>query len=121
MVCCTAAAAVWFTAYKGSWLSSPPEEEKAVVRLANRTALASGGAARRPEEQQQQQQRPSLLGNAETGASLRVRVFNHYQLGANATTDLSLYPWEHVAEPYRETTLELARLPEGVEDGANVM
>lgn len=96
--------------------SAPPSEEEQppAADLSRPTVLASTAGAKRATHPS-----PSLA-TVERG-SLQVRVANHYQVGENATTDLSLYPWEHVAEPYRETRMELTRVPHGVEDGANIM
>lgn len=92
-----------------------------MAEMGSPTTLASRGGVARPKETGRFHQQPSpSLATVERGA-LQVRVSNHYQLGENATTDLSLYPWEHLAEPYRETRLELTRVPHGVEDGANIM
>lgn len=112
---CAVVAAVGFT------VSSPSKVEP-VAKLDgnNPTNLAFDVGVGRPKETGRLQHSSPSLATVERGA-LQVRVANHYQLGENATTDLSLYPWEHVAEPYRETRMELTRVPHGVEDGANIM
>lgn len=101
-------------------LTTAPPEEDTVANLGNPASLASSVGAARPKATGRHQYPSPSLATVERGA-LQVRVSNHYQLGENATTDLSLYPWEHVAEPYRETRIELARVPHAVEDGANIM
>lgn len=122
MMACTVLCALGFAANKGSWLPSAPEET--AVGFATTTTLASEGTAGVLEEQERynrlhQHQHPSLADMR--GSSLQVQVTNHYQRGEDSSMDLSLYPWEHVAEPHRETTLELTGVPEGVQDGANIM
>eukprot|EP00903_Cladosiphon_okamuranus_P007186 g6978.t1 len=100
-----------------------PSKEGPVANLSgsNPTNLASNvGVGRSKETVRMRHASSSSLATVERGA-WRVQVANHYQLGGNATTDLSLYPWEHVAEPYRETRMELMRVPYGVEDGANII
>ena len=109
-------------------LSTSPtsrEEEPAAADLlggkpATLASSVDGAGKPRGETGRLQHLSSPSLATVERGP-LQVRVANHYQLGENASTDLSMYPWQHVAEPYRETRIELTRVPHGVDDGANIM
>ncbi len=115
--------ALGLAASRGSRLPTQPDE--VVVGSGGPTTLhvgsSEGTGARNSVEQERYHQHQIPAARIRSGPSLQVRVANHYQLGENASTDLSLYPWEHVAEPYRETLLELTSVPEGVQGGANIM
>lgn len=120
LVCAVVAAAA-FAATRGGLLSTAPTKEEPVADLSGRTVFATDNSdAARPKVTGRREHPSPTMATVERG-SLQVRVSNHYQLGENATTDLSLYPWEHVAEPYRPTRLELTRVPHDVEDGANIL
>lgn len=117
---CAVVAAAGFAATRSDRLSTSPAKEELEADLGGATVLATADAgAARPKEAGRREAPSPTLATVERG-SLQVRVSNHYQLGENATTDLSLYPWEHVAEPYRPTRLELTRVPHNVEDGAKI-
>lgn len=111
---CAAVAALGLASTKGPRLPSGPTRSASFATFEE--------TARRPEGQERRyhQHQMSLL-EIPRGPSLQVRVANHYQRDPNATTDLYLYPWEHIAEPHRNTTLELTQVPDGVQDGAYVM
>lgn len=131
MVACAlvCAVALGYAATKGERLpwsqpSPPPSSsDQALGTLQNPASLKTAAAPMRGGEQQQQKQQQQVMPSLTTIARgpVQVRVANSYQLEANGTTDLSLYPWEHVAEPYRDTRLELMRVPASVEDGSNIM
>eukprot|EP00752_Nemacystus_decipiens_P001330 g1320.t1 len=117
---CAVVAAVGFAATRGDRVSATPVKEEPAADDGSPAVLATGVGVGSPKETGRMELPSPTLATVARG-SLQVRVSNHYQLGENATTDLSSYPWEHVAEPYRPTKLELTRVPHEVEDGANII
>ncbi|CAB1107833.1 unnamed protein product [Ectocarpus sp. CCAP 1310/34] len=115
---CAVALGIATTAVK---LSSPLDQST-VQGLANPTTLAAGDGGARSPKQQEQQYQPRMSLSTMNRGSLGVRVSNHYQHvnTTHGTTDLSTYPWEHVAEPYQATRLELTSVPEGVIGGSHI-
>ncbi|CAM9529630.1 unnamed protein product [Ectocarpus sp. 12 AP-2014] len=103
---------------------SSPLDQSTVQGLANPTTLAAGDGGARSPKQQEPQYQPGMSLSLSTmnRGLLGVRVSNHYQHvnTTHGTTDLSTYPWEHVAEPYQATRLELTSVPEGVRGGSHI-
>lgn len=64
-----------------------------------------------------QSSRMDTVGAASSGASehsteLKVRLYNHY----TENNKIELYPWEHVAEPYKPSVMELLDWPQADEN-----
>lgn len=54
----------------------------------------------------------------ESGEPPRVVVINAYKMADSGKSDISsLYPWEHLAEPYRETFMRIAGWPKDIPSG----
>lgn len=81
------------------------------------------GSQQQQQHQQNQQQRLATVagaaglgsstsssggGDADSSDDLKVHVYNAYTAG----NPLDLYPWEHMAEPYKPSTMEVLGWPQ---------
>lgn len=91
------AAGVWaYGMLAGRYGSRPLQQQQAATVP---TAFAHQNQAGKPYQ--------SLRYQAEADTRIRVQVFNEYTRDA----PIQLYPWEHLAEPYRLTVLESSGWP----------
>lgn len=77
---------------------------------ASATTQQVSGSGREAEQEQLEGAGMSLAAMGTTGETpeLKVHLFNAY----TKDNPIDLYPWEHVAEPYKPSTMELLDWPE---------
>lgn len=89
---------------------SPPASTSTGSFSASAATQSGSGSIREAEQEQAGGTGMSLAATGTSGetAELKVHLYNKY----TKDNPIDLYPWEHLAEPYKPSTMELLGWPE---------
>ena len=105
----------------GFWIAtttlSSPRTDPSVRPAARNTAPSTLGTVGQSNVKLSLPVEPGSLESEAAKASAadgtrQVRLSNKYQIGSKADIPDRLYPWDHIAEPHRDTFMEVVRWPE---------